>query len=190
MSRLPTDEQIHNLFETLRKLNTPAVPKGPTRLEVLERRTLALVKRGKTPGPAIDGYTSTTLGDGPRGNAELTPVEAAADKLAFGFRPISDVIAEDAENAVGYLRDAVQALGALGTRLDHADRVSSPLSRSESGGAGTCKACGRDVSGAANDRLRSGYDEACARAWDRAGRPDRAEWERERRAYLNAPAEA
>lgn len=48
-------------------------------------------------------------------------------------------------------------------------------------GGGDCTACGRYVSGATDDRLRSGYCDACRKAWERAGRPDRAAFENERR---------
>ena len=183
--KLPTDAQIRGMFHTLRRLNVPLTPKGPTGLDMQERRLLALAQRARTPAPTIDGYPSATIGDGPRGNAELTSVEAAAnhsfpDDQGNPPRVERDWIAEDAENAIGYLLDAVQALGAMGARLDHADRLSNPLSRSEAGGAGSCQACGSDVSGAANDRLRSGYCGACNLAWKRAGSPDRATFKRER----------
>lgn len=192
MSRNPTADQITALFDRIRKLTKPPAPKCPVPLDLLEQRTLALAKRARTPGPDVDGYPTATIGDGPRGNAELTSVEAAANR---GFprddgtppRPERDLVADDAENAYGYLVDAVNALGALATRLDHADKVASTLSRAEAGGSGQCKACERDVSGAAEDRIKSGYCERCYKAWCRADRPDRTEWERDRRAYLNAP---
>jgi hypothetical protein len=185
MTRLPNDQQIRSMFETLRRLSRPLAPKGPTGFDVQERRILALAQRARTPAPEVDGYPSSVMNDGPRGNAELTSVEAAAnrafpDDQGMPPRVERDWIAEDAENAIGYLVDAVNAIGAMGARLDHADRISNPLSRAEAGGAGACGACGADVSGAANDRLRSGYCQACNVAWKRAGSPDRATFKRER----------
>jgi hypothetical protein len=44
-----------------------------------------------------------------------------------------------------------------------------------------CLACQRPAG-----RLISGFDEACNRAWMRAGRPDRGEWIPQRRAWLDA----
>ena len=183
--KLPTDAQIRSMFHQLRRLNTPMTPKGPTPLDVQERRLLALVHRARTPSPSVDGYPSSTIGDGPRGNAELTSVEAAANRAFPGddgvVRPVErDWICEDAENATGYLLDALNAFGAMGARLDHADRISSPLSRSEAGGAGTCQGCGNDVSGAAEDRLKRGLGPCCYTAWRRAGCPDITEFKRGR----------
>lgn len=200
MTRQPNDEQLHAWFTTLRKINVPTVPKGPTWLDVLERRLYDLKKRASSPGPAADGYPGATMGDGgSRGTSLLTSVEAAADKAfpqqrADGTwttpRPEADPIAECYENAWGYIQQAVQSIGAATTHLDNADRLSTIATRATMGGAGACLACHTDVSGAAHDRLRSGYCAACYRAWDRAGRPERAVWERERRAYLAQPVEA
>ncbi len=53
-------------------------------------------------------------------------------------------------------------------------------------GSGDCQACGRQVSGSGNDRLRRGYCPACYRAWRRAGRPDRSEFEAARRGDADA----
>lgn len=185
--KLPTDAQIRGMFHTLRRLNVPLTPKGPTGLDLQERRLLALAQRARTPAPDVDGYPTSTMNDGPRGNAELTSVEAAANR-AFPDdhgqppRVERDWIAEDAENAIGYLLDAVNAIGAMGARLDHADRVSSPLSRSEAGGAGSCLGCGKDVSGAAEDRLKRGMGPCCYSTWVRAGRPELNEFKRGRTA--------
>ena len=46
--------------------------------------------------------------------------------------------------------------------------------------AGRCQACEIGVSGKVNDRIKSGYCEACYKAWCRAGRPERATYERTR----------
>lgn len=46
---------------------------------------------------------------------------------------------------------------------------------------GTCQCCLRHVPNTPNDRLRSGYCDACRTAWNRAGRPDRRLWEVDRR---------
>lgn len=49
---------------------------------------------------------------------------------------------------------------------------------------GECLCCGEPVSGAVNDRLRSGFDDKCRKAWERAGHPDRAAFIRDRRRQL------
>jgi hypothetical protein len=65
----------------------------------------------------------------------------------------------------------------------------------ESSLQGNCACCDRPVTGAANDRLRGGYCDACRMAWERDGRPGadpqepgnaRARWEADRRSKLAA----
>lgn len=50
-------------------------------------------------------------------------------------------------------------------------------------GQGTCPACDVFCSGAVNDRLKGGLCGTDYKAWERAGRPDRVAWIRERRAH-------
>lgn len=50
-------------------------------------------------------------------------------------------------------------------------------------GQGTCPCCDTFCSGAVNDRLVAGMCFTDYRAWDRAGRPERYYWIRDRRAY-------
>lgn len=49
-----------------------------------------------------------------------------------------------------------------------------------------CEACGREIAGTPNDRVRSGYCSADFQAWVRAGRPYRTQFEAERRARTEA----
>lgn len=49
-------------------------------------------------------------------------------------------------------------------------------------GAGYCEACTDWVPGTSEDRIRSGYCDACYTAWTRAARPPRGPFERGRRA--------
>jgi hypothetical protein len=53
-------------------------------------------------------------------------------------------------------------------------------------GQGDCAACNSFCSGADGDRLKGGYCESCYKAWSRAGRPDRQEFQRFRRQSLEA----
>lgn len=53
-----------------------------------------------------------------------------------------------------------------------------------------CQACNRDVSNVGDDRLRSGYCDACRKAWDREPQPrDRLRFELRRRQELAAAAQ-
>jgi hypothetical protein len=168
--KLPTTNQVRRLVAQLRDAD----------LAALERRLVAALDRDVRTGSAVpDGYPSSTMGGG-RGGSEDTAVERTV--LAREGRLERDQVREDVEQACGYLVDAVAALGACDARLDHLDRISSPLSRSETSGAAHCEACQRWVSGSATDRIRSGYCDSCRKAWDRAGRPDRSVFARQRRA--------
>jgi hypothetical protein len=200
VTKLPTDAQIGYLVRTLRTAATRKDRTGPdgtkrTLLDELEDRTLDAVRRAKTASPGHDGWSNNVGTNGPKGQRTITVPDEYGDPDSvpvtnvegnvegLGFDRISrDQVFEDAENAVGYLRDSVAALGAWSTRLDHLDRISTPLSRSERGGAGTCLACGNNVTGAAEDRLKRGLDPGCYTAWTRAGRPDIAVFAAERRA--------
>lgn len=67
---------------------------------------------------------------------------------------------------------------------------SSTVERKPQPGAGQCGACDKWVAGTADDRLRSGFCNACRMAWDRAGRPDRAVFGRDRKRALAEEQEA
>ena len=79
---------------------------------------------------------------------------------------------------------AMDRLLATGHQLAH---ILTPRTEAELSTSATCGACSVVVTGAGNDRLRAGYCAACNMAWTRAGRPDRARWEIERRRYLDTP---
>ena len=173
--KLPSDDHVLDLFGRLERHARTRKPSDTDKLATygeLKTGLLAALRRDRGEGTDIDGYPSSTSAEGSRGSSELTSVEAATESRVFGFGPQHDVLHEHVEAAYGYLVDAVQALGALQTRLDLISRMASPLSRSEAGGAGTCLGCGEWVSGAAEDRLKRGLGPCCYSAWVRAGRPD------------------
>jgi len=65
----------------------------------------------------------------------------------------------------------------------HAFRIASSMAaqtvapaEAEAPGAGHCQRCNVWVSGSASDRIKSGYCERCYKAWQRAGNPDRAQF--------------
>ena len=65
----------------------------------------------------------------------------------------------------------------------HAFRLASSIAaqtvtpaEAEAPGAGHCQRCNVWVSGSSSDRIKSGYCERCYKAWQRAGNPDRAEF--------------
>lgn len=191
MPQLPTDADITDQFARLKRRGRTRKTDDLDALATwaeLEQQLLAAVKRARTPTPAIDGWPPTVGGDG-RGGSELTRVEGSAnrrigiDDEGQAMRPPpTDVILEHAEQAVGYLHDIVAAAGALQARLATIARLSTPATTSETGGGGSCLACGAVVTGVAEDRLKRGLGPCCYSAWVRAGRPELTEFVTARRA--------
>lgn len=188
--KLPSDDTIRLDIDRLRRHARKRKPDDRDRLPTLddiEHLMLAFWKRDRTGIPEADGYPSSVAGLG-RGGAELTSVEAAAQRRigldeegALLTSHDADRFHDDCEKAWALLSDSVSALGALGNLLEDMQRRSSPLSRAEAGGAGSCLACGGDVSGAAEDRLKRGLGPCCYTAWARAGRPELTEFIRVRK---------
>lgn len=192
MSSMPTAHQITDLFRTLRAFAAPDTtkkPPWPCMLDDLERRLIRAVNRDAAGTTTIDGYPGTTMSDGRGGSGQpidpndptlgsvtLTSVEAAAARQAE-----ADKIREHTEQAVASLFEAAGHLAVIERRLDLIDKISTPTPAHETAGTGYCEACGAHCSGAGDDRLRAGFCNPCRMAWDRAGRPDRATFKRERR---------
>lgn len=159
-----------------------------TNLSDIERRLIAAIDRDLTGAPIADGWP-TTLGGDHGGNAELTSVEAAAERRANldgTQRAVRDLHHEHTVNANQYLLDAANALNACRRRLDEIARLVSgelPDGIGRFSGAGNCLACHRPCSGHEHDRLRAGLCDPCRKAWERQGRPDRAEFIHRRRPY-------
>jgi hypothetical protein len=188
MSR-PTDRQIRDLFATIRALATPTGKPPRSKLDDLERRLLEALNRDTAGTTQRDGYPARTIptgtGQSPvpidannpdAGSVVLTSVEAAA----LGTSE-ADQHREDTWQATSFLVEAVGAIGAMQRRLDLIDQRSTPTRTADTAGTGSCQACTQWCSGTGEDRLRSGYCNACRVAWDRAGRPDRATFNRTRR---------
>lgn len=187
----PTDRQISQLFRSLHDLHRPTTPNGPTALEHLEQRVLLACKRNRTADATQrDGYpTGAGPGDGGENVPQSSTEAAAWSNLAAGGKdPVGDVV----EAIHGHLLEAVNHLGALRSNLALLDHLSS--TQKSSNPPESCRACGRTVMCTAEDPIRKGYCSACSTAWYRwrdvevtAGRdPDRARFERERRAEVAA----
>lgn len=139
-----------------------------------------------------DGYPSgggEPVSGGDTSNPTLSAVlqhervlESVEDRDADEARRVG-LAAVDTSLAV-----AVQALREVHTELTqitarlHAGHATQRTNMTE------CQACERTVANTPNDRLRAGYCDACRKAWERAGRPDRAAFERTRRGLDTAPA--
>ena len=167
------------------------LPEGAvSRLDVIERRLLEAIRRDETGDTFPDGYPSGKVGSGGE-YAPSSSVEAAA---LGGYRLTQPAFPEQSdatwgnfetdqhhaftEQATQALERAADAMSDLIEKLDAVDRLAQIPRKDPSG---TCQCCERWVEGTENDRLRSGYCEADYKAWVRAGRPDRAQFERERK---------
>lgn len=186
---LPSAKQISWWIEDMRRAATFVDPETQmTGLDKLEASLLTARRRATAPDLERDAYPGSSMaGGGGRGvrsivvtdeygNTDAVPVNSASEKLAIecadGDVTVPyDVVQADAEVACDLLRQARDSLLGAQTRMEHLTRVSTPLSRSENGGAGTCQGCAEGVTGSANDRLKRGLCPRCYTAWRRAGTP-------------------
>lgn len=118
------------------------------------------------------GYPAATMNDG-GGSSESTLVESQALDPRFDPAHIALLALAEWQQTIRQIRRVDRAFRGVTTTRPNLGRVSSL--------AGQCLCCQRDVLGTAEDRLRNGYCDACRKAWERAGRPDRAWFERQRR---------
>lgn len=185
-----TDRQIEALFRPLHELARRPNPQAPTVLDTLEERVLAAAQRNRTgTSKERDGYPTGNIGAG-GDDAPQSSTEGAAISNLTDHNP--DPINDHVEAAIGYLQDAVLALGALRSRLALIDHLST--TRRNSNPPSDCKACNRTVMCTAQDPIRSGYCNACDIAWRRwklteetEGRhADRARFEHQRHAETAA----
>jgi hypothetical protein len=145
---------------------------------------------------AARGWPTGTLGDGTgsRTSSDLTSVESAV----IGRLPDKDIAADLQPghwDGVDYRlagllrlleRGSIEAQSVLTDLVAHAQDLDPiPVGRGE------CAACARicDPARNSNDRLRSGFCNACRMAWDRAGRPPRVDWAHARRHEVRAGTE-
>lgn len=173
--------RLRRLQQAVHKGRPFVLPQGAvTDLDQVERRLIEAVRRDLTGEPVKDGYPTGRLGVGGE-NAPQSRTEGAAlagyDDDGQPREPIHDPHHELTTAAVDALERAVQAIDVLMMKLDAIDRLAT-VHRTDP--AGYCAACGRWVEGTAADRLRAGYCDACRKAWERAGRPDRPTFERQR----------
>jgi hypothetical protein len=186
---LPSIKQIRYLVEDIRRAATFKDPAtGMTGLDMLEASLVEARRRAANPDLERDAYPSSSMGSGggrgvrsiiatdENGNDDAVPLQSTTEALAIpqadgDVKVPHDVVAHDAEVGCDMLRQARDSLLAAQTRMVHLTKVSTPLTRSENGGAGTCQGCAEGVSGSANDRLKRGLCPRCYTAWRRAGTP-------------------
>lgn len=184
-------DRLRRLQRTLHKGKPFLLPEGAiTNLDVIERRLIEALRRDATGTVEHDGYPTGTVGSGGQDAAQSTTEGAAL--AGYRLDHPSDVEHSDGTwdhqphdqhhelttAAAHALQRAADAVADLIEKLDAIDRLAT-IPRTDP--SGHCAACDRWVEGTANDRLRSGYCHTDYTAWVRAGRPDRAQFERQRR---------
>lgn len=174
---MPTERQVRDLFTTLRAFAVPTGKPPTSRLDDLEHRLITALTRDRSGATAIDGYPTSTLGDGRGG--DITGGGTTANR-AF-TKEQHDKIHEHTQQAIASLTEAAGHLAVIERRLDLIDTISTPTPAADTAGTGSCQACDEHCPGTGEDRLRSGFCPACFKAWCRAGRPDRFTFKRDRR---------
>jgi hypothetical protein len=180
LSRHSVNTALHQLEDTDKIL--AAVDKA--RLDALNRKARFSV--------VPDGFPASVGGsgnDGSRGGADRTSVEQATDRRVFaGTDGIPRQESDEVLQAVRAVFDNVATIHHLAVKirdgLAFIDHVHAKAEGRQTTLSGACACCGREVAGGHGDPMRGGYCISDYRAWDRAGRPDRAAWEIERRQYL------
>lgn len=154
------------------------------------------------------GYNDTTPVETPTQQRSEQP---HSDPVGHAIRTIFDTLADMATLTahltahLGHsdewactIRPTLKQLAAKARTItraaDFIEHVRTKAAGRQTSLAGPCTCCGRIVYGTAadprigtkEDRLRSGYCNACRIAWTTAGRPDRPFWERQRREKLSS----
>lgn len=121
---------------------------------------------------AARGWPTGTLGDGgPRGNAELTSTERAADHRDR-YADADEKLAKLYVSTVALIGAGRQFIADLSSHAgSDADHEGHDLAHTGTNGA-WCLACERWVPGTADDRIRAGFCNACRMAWNRLVQTD------------------
>jgi hypothetical protein len=160
-----------------------AIRQARRALNELEQRAPAVLERDHRGGTnERDGYPTSTIGGAHQPftvDSTSSTAAAAEDRITHGNNRHDDIhrstraLTEHLDRGVRHLIDAVSQV-ALAEHLANPDgRHTNPPTH--------CTACDRLVMCTSEDPIRSGYCDACRKAWERAGRPDRPTFERQRR---------
>lgn len=128
-------------------------------------------------GAPRDGYPSSTRGEGVSNSEVSRPTEATA------LVAIESTIADPVGDAIAEVFATMGEIASLAKILDDQRGYIMATGNDRRGrisALGSCAACTRDVACTPTDRLVAGYCSACYKAWARAGRPERREFELDR----------
>lgn len=121
------------------------------------------------------GYPTSSEGPSSKGAVSDPTFRSAVERDPFLVRGVSF------EQWLKRYHEAACALIELAHLLAPIDPKAEERARARQSTVQVCSACGRDVLNTADDRLRKGYCDACRKAWERAGYPDRPAFEQTRR---------
>lgn len=195
---LPSEKQIRHWCGQMRSLATLRDKNGRSGLDKLEDDLVMARRRATAENIDRDGYPTATMGSvgghrsivvvdeyGREDAVPVTAVEATAfDHIDNGV-PI-DRVQETAESALSMLQQAHGSLFAAQRHMRFLASYSNPEVDSPDGSPGSCAACDEVVTGIGNDRLKRGLGPCCYSTWLRHGRPELAEFRRDRKAEQQA----
>lgn len=184
-------ERLRRMADTQYQGKRFLLPEGAvSRLDLVERRLLAAIRRDETGTTERDGFPS---GAGPGDGGEYA-AQSTAEAAALSTYRLDDP--RHPEQSAGYwgqqerdehhaytdaaanaLERAADALSDLIEKLDAIDRLAHQTRTDPSG---SCLVCSRFVEGTSVDRLRRGMCSSDYNAWVRAGRPELVEFKRMR----------
>jgi hypothetical protein len=144
MTRLPTDTALGHLIDGLRSLEQRPKAGQPRRIDDLEARLLAAVRRDRSGSVVPDGYPTTTGGAGAPNGSDSSTERAA---LTLVDRPPRDRHHELTALAVTSIEDAILGLNRAVAALNSIDDLTKTTGPPEH----TCGHC-TDKRGQGNNR--------------------------------------
>lgn len=168
-------------------------------LKKLDNNTLEdLVRRGQH-RPGGDGFPTASLGDGGGASAsddtstERSALRNAAAPVEEGDEGQRDTWAErDADTVGRSLGEMTGLFGLLKVTAEELDQRRQGIQNADSKwrgrqlSVGDCLCCTHTCAGDHNDRLKNGLCPVCYKAMREVGMPDRTEFIRIRRSWLDA----
>ena len=125
----------------------------------------------------IDKFEATDVGsssEGPKPKHSISDPVGARVVAKLSGRKVSDPVGNAVKEIDRALFEMRRASEVLTQQMSY---VLNPRERHRAMTTPQCAACGRDVAGTSNDRIRSGYGYGCYRDWLKEGKPNRTAFE-------------
>lgn len=176
-SNVPTLEELKSrrdhIAEIVKKLDNNTLSALRRRAGASNRALEAGAGSSVTDAYATRGGSERVSGGNTRRPTETTAIAELTHPNHEG-----DPVRILCEEILAHMVEAHGALAAMKQKYELIVDLEDELKGRKST-VGSCRRCSRTVPGTPDDRIRSGYCEACYRAWLRAGRPERQQFERD-----------